>query len=130
LLWLPHYNLRLLGSDLMAGIIVTLMVIPQSIAYALLAGLPAVVGLYASLLPAIAYALLGTSRTLAVGPVAIIGLMTGAALSRVAVPGTQEYLQAAWHLSLLSGGMLVAMGVLRMGFFSNFLSHPVIGGFL
>lgn len=130
LLWLPHYNRRLLGSDLMAGIIVTLMVIPQSMAYALLAGLPAVVGLYASLLPAIAYALLGTSRTLAVGPVAIIGLMTGAALSRVAVPGTQEYLQAAWHLSLLSGGMLVAMGVLRMGFFSNFLSHPVIGGFL
>lgn len=130
LLWLPHYNRRLLGSDLMAGVIVTLMVIPQSMAYAMLAGLPAVVGLYASLLPAIAYALLGTSRTLAVGPVAIIGLMTGAALSRIAVPGSQEYLEAAWHLSLLSGGMLVVMGVLRMGFFANFLSHPVIGGFL
>jgi SulP family sulfate permease len=130
LLWLPHYNRRLLGSDLMAGVIVTLMVIPQSMAYAMLAGLPAVVGLYASLLPAVAYALLGTSRTLAVGPVAIIGLMTGAALSRIAVPGTQEYLQAAWHLSLLSGGMLVVMGALRMGFFTNFLSHPVIGGFL
>lgn len=130
LLWLPHYNRRLLSSDLMAGVIVTLMVIPQSMAYAILAGLPAVVGLYASLLPAIVYALLGTSRTLAVGPVAIIGLMTGAALSRVAVPGTQEYLQAAWHLSLLSGGMLVIMGALRMGFFANFLSHPVIGGFL
>lgn len=114
----------------MAGVIVTLMVIPQSMAYAILAGLPAVVGLYASILPAIVYALLGTSRTLAIGPVAIIGLMTGAALSRVAVPGTQEYLQAAWHLSLLSGGMLVIMGALRMGFFANFLSHPVIGGFL
>lgn len=130
LLWLPHYNTRLLGSDLMAGVIVTLMVIPQSMAYAMLAGLPAVVGLYASLLPAIAYTLLGTSRTLAVGPVAIIGLMTGAALSRVADPGTQAYLEAAWHLSLLSGAMLMVMGVLRMGFFTNFLSHPVIGGFL
>lgn len=130
LLWLPHYNRRLLSSDLMAGVIVTLMVIPQSMAYAMLAGLPAVVGLYASVLPAIFYALLGTSRTLAVGPVAIIGLMTGAALSRVADPGTQQYIEAAWHLSLLSGGMLVIMGALRMGFFANFLSHPVIGGFL
>ncbi|HSP57745.1 MAG TPA: sulfate permease [Halomonas sp.] len=130
LTWLPHYNRRLGGADLLAGIIVTIMVIPQSLAYALLAGLPAVVGLYASILPLVAYALLGTSRTLAVGPVAIIALMTGVALGGVAAPGSPEYLQAALVLSLLSGGMLTLMGLLRMGFFTNFLSHPVIAGFL
>ncbi|MFC7367985.1 MULTISPECIES: SulP family inorganic anion transporter [Vreelandella] len=130
LTWLPHYHKRLLGADVLAGLIVTVMVIPQSLAYALLAGLPAVVGLYASILPQLMYTLLGTSRTLAVGPVAIIALMTGAALSSVAAPGSPDYLQAALVLSLLSGGILVAMGALRMGFFSNFLSHPVISGFL
>ncbi len=128
--WLPHYHKRLLGADLLAGLIVTVMVIPQSLAYALLAGLPAVVGLYASILPQLLYTFLGTSRTLAVGQVAIIALMTGAALSSVAAPGTPEYLQAALVLSLLSGTILVAMGALKMGFFSNFLSHPVISGFL
>ena len=128
--WLPHYHKRLLGADLLAGLIVTVMVIPQSLAYALLAGLPAVVGLYASILPQLLYTFLGTSRTLAVGPVAIIALMTGAALSSVAAPGTPEYLQAALVLSLLSGAILVAMGALKMGFFSNYLSHPVISGFL
>ena len=121
--WLPHYHKRLLGADLLAGLIVTVMVIPQSLAYALLAGLPAVVGLYASILPQLLYTFLGTSRTLAVGPVAIIALMTGAALSSVAAPGTPEYLQAALVLSLLSGAILVAMGALKMGFFSNFLSN-------
>ncbi|MDI5984814.1 sulfate permease [Halomonas sp. M4R5S39] len=130
LTWLPHYNRRLCGADLLAGIIVTIMVIPQSLAYAILAGLPAVVGLYASILPLLAYTLLGTSSTLAVGPVAIIALMTGAALAGVATPGSPEYLQAALVLSLLSGGMLTLMGLMRMGFFTNFLSHPVIAGFL
>ncbi len=130
LTWLPHYNRRLCGADLLAGMIVTIMVIPQSLAYAILAGLPAVVGLYASILPLLAYTLLGTSSTLAVGPVAIIALMTGAALTGVAAPGTPEYLQAALVLSLLSGGMLTLMGLLRLGFFTNFLSHPVIAGFL
>ncbi|MBR9906386.1 MAG: sodium-independent anion transporter, partial [Gammaproteobacteria bacterium] len=130
LTWLPHYHKRLFGADLLAGLIVTVMVIPQSLAYSLLAGLPAVVGLYASILPQLVYTLFGTSKTLAVGPVAIIALMTGAALSSVAVTGTETYLQAALILSLLSGGMLVIMGLLKMGFFSNFLSHPVISGFL
>ncbi|APE32163.1 sodium-independent anion transporter [Halomonas aestuarii] len=130
LTWLPHYTRRLAGADLLAGVIVTVMVIPQSLAYALLAGLPAVVGLYASILPLLAYTLLGTSRTLAVGPVAIIALMTGAALSGVATPGSPEYVQAALVLSLLSGLMLTVMGLLRLGFFANFLSHPVIAGFL
>lgn len=130
LTWLPHYHKRLLGADLLAGLIVTVMVIPQSLAYALLAGLPAVVGLYASILPQLLYTLFGTSKTLAVGPVAIIALMTGAALSSVATPGSDAYLQAALVLSLLSGVILVVMGALKMGFFSNFLSHPVISGFL
>lgn len=130
LAWLPHYSPRLCGSDLLAGVIVTVMVIPQSLAYAILAGLPAVVGLYASLLPAVAYAMLGTSRSLAVGPVAIIALMTGAALSNVATQGTSAYVEAALVLALLSGLMLTLMGFLRLGFFANFLSHPVIGGFL
>lgn len=114
--WLPYYHKRLLGADLLAGLIVTVMVIPQSLAYALLAGLPAVVGLYASILPQLVYTLFGTSRTLAIGPVAIIALMTGAALSAVATPGSDAYLQAALVLSLLSGVMLVAMGLLKMGF--------------
>lgn len=130
LAWLPHYQARLFGADLLAGVIVTVMVIPQSLAYALLAGLPAVVGLYASILPQLVYAFFGTSRTLAVGPVAIVALMAGAALSQIAVPGSAEYLEAALALTLLSGAILVVMGMLRMGFFSNFLSHPVISGFL
>jgi SulP family sulfate permease len=130
LAWLPHYHRRLLAADALAGLIVTAMVIPQSLAYALLAGLPAVVGLYASILPQLFYTLFGTSRTLAIGPVAIIALMTGAALSSVAATGSAEYLQAALVLALLSGAILVIMGLLKMGFFSNFLSHPVISGFL
>ncbi|EPC04488.1 sulfate:proton symporter [Litchfieldella anticariensis FP35 = DSM 16096] len=130
LTWLPHYTLRLFGADLLAGVIVTIMVIPQSLAYAILAGLPAVVGLYASLLPLLAYTLFGTSRTLAVGPVAILALMTGAALVNVATPGSTAYLEAATALALLSGLMLAAMGLMKLGFFANFLSHPVISGFL
>lgn len=130
LTWLPHYHRGLFGADFLAGIIVTVMVIPQSLAYAILAGLPAVVGLYASILPQLIYCLFGTSRTLAVGPVAIVALMTGAALSAVAAPGSPEYLQAALVLSLLSGAMLTVMGLMKLGFFSNFLSHPVISGFL
>lgn len=128
--WLPHYHRRLLGADALAGVIVTMMVIPQSLAYALLAGLPAVVGLYASILPQLVYTLFGTSRTLAIGPVAIIALMTAAALSQVAMPGTAAYVEAALVLAVLSGVILVIMGLLKMGFFSNFLSHPVISGFL
>ncbi|QJQ96248.1 MULTISPECIES: SulP family inorganic anion transporter [Halomonadaceae] len=128
--WLPHYTPRLFGADILAGIIVTIMVIPQSLAYAILAGLPAVVGLYASILPQLVYCLFGTSRTLAVGPVAILALMAGAALSGVATPGTPGYLEAALVLSLISGLMLTLMGLLKLGFFANFLSHPVISGFL
>ena len=89
--WGRTYNREVLTSDLMAAVIVTIMLIPQSLAYAMLAGLPPVVGLYASILPLVAYALFGTSRTLAVGPVAVISLMTASAAGAVAAPGTAEY---------------------------------------
>ncbi|MCE3025843.1 SulP family inorganic anion transporter [Salinicola sp. DM10] len=128
--WLPYYNRHLLGEDLIAAVIVTLMVIPQALAYAILAGLPAVAGLYASMLPLIAYTLFGTSRTLAVGPMAIVSLMTAAALSPLFVPGSVAYSQGAVTLALLSGLILALMGLLRLGFFANFLSHPVVSGLL
>lgn len=106
------------------------MLVPQSLAYAMLAGLPPQVGLYASILPLVAYALFGTSRTLAVGPVAVISLMTAAAVGAVAERGTEAYLQAAVTLALLSGLVLLAMAALRLGFLANLLSHPVISGFI
>ncbi|EHK53282.1 sulfate permease [Mesorhizobium alhagi CCNWXJ12-2] len=120
----------MLTSDLVAAAIVTIMLIPQSLAYAMLAGLPAEVGLYASILPLIAYAIFGTSRTLAVGPVAVVSLMTASSIGTIAAQGTPDYLTAAALLALISGAMLMAMGLLRMGFMANFLSHPVISGFI
>ncbi|MCL6250442.1 sulfate permease [Altererythrobacter sp. KTW20L] len=128
--WGRGYNRTVLTSDLVAAIIVTIMLIPQSLAYAMLAGLPPEVGLYASILPIMAYALFGTSRTLAVGPVAVISLMTLTAASSVAAPGSAEFIAAALILALLSGLMLIAMGVLRLGFLANLLSHPVVSGFI
>ena len=107
-----------------------MMLIPQSLAYAQLAGLPAQVGLYASIAPLLLYAIFGTSRTLAVGPVAVGSLMTAAAVAPLAARGTPEYLGAAIALALISGLMLVVMGLLRLGFLANFLSHPVIAGFI
>ncbi|OYU30970.1 MAG: sodium-independent anion transporter [Comamonadaceae bacterium PBBC2] len=128
--WLRHYQKAWLAGDLTAGLIVTVMLIPQSLAYALLAGLPPEVGLYASILPIIAYALLGSSMTLAVGPVAVASLMTASALQPFAAAGTVEYTALAVQLSLLSGVMLLAFGALRLGFLAYFLSHPVISGFI
>ncbi|VAW03781.1 Sulfate permease [hydrothermal vent metagenome] len=128
--WGSRYNRSVLTSDLVAAIIVTIMLIPQSLAYALLAGLPPVVGLYASILPLVVYAIFGTSRTLAVGPVAVVSLMTAAAAGGIAAAGTPEYLGAAIALALLSGLMLLAMGIFRLGFLANLLSHPVISGFI
>jgi SulP family sulfate permease len=128
--WGRIYDRPALTSDLMAAVIVTIMLIPQSLAYAMLAGLPPVVGLYASILPLFAYALLGTSRTLAVGPVAVVSLMTASAVGAVAIPGTAEYWEAAVTLAALSGVMLVVLGLLRLGFLANLLSHPVISGFI
>ncbi len=128
--WGRTYNGDALSSDMMAAIIVTIMLIPQSLAYALLAGLPPVVGLYASILPLVAYAVFGTSRTLAVGPVAVVSLMTASAAGAVAAQGSAQYLEAAITLAALSGVMLFVLGVLRMGFLANLLSHPVISGFI
>lgn len=128
--WAPSYDKRKLTSDLLAAGIVSVMLIPQSLAYALLAGLPPVVGLYASMLPLVAYALLGTSRTLAVGPVAVVSLLTATAAGEVAAPGSSDYLAAAIALAVMSGLILLAMGSLRLGFLANLLSHPVISGFI
>jgi len=128
--WLRTYNKGTLTSDMVAALIVTIMLIPQSLAYALLAGLPAEVGLYASILPLVAYAIFGTSRTLAVGPVAVVSLMTAAAVGNLALQGTAEYITAAIALAFISGLMLILMGILRLGMLANFLSHPVISGFI
>lgn len=130
LVWSRTYDRATLTSDLIAAVIVTIMLIPQSLAYALLAGLPPEVGLYASIAPLLIYAIFGTSRTLAVGPVAVASLMTAAAVGQLAQQGTPEYLAAAITLAFLSGLMLTVMGLLRLGFLANFLSHPVISGFI
>ena len=128
--WGRHYTRATLVSDGVAALIVTIMLIPQSLAYAMLAGLPPEVGLYASVAPLILYAIFGTSRVLAVGPVAVVSLMTAAAIGEHAVAGSQAYWAVAITLAFLSGAMLLLMGVLRMGFLANFLSHPVISGFI
>lgn len=128
--WGRAYNRHTLTSDAVAALIVTIMLIPQSLAYAMLAGLPPEVGLYASVAPLLAYAVFGSSRVLAVGPVAVVSLMTAAAIGTHAVPGSPQYWAAAMTLALLSGLMLTLMGVLRLGFLANFLSHPVISGFI
>jgi SulP family sulfate permease len=128
--WVRGYHRGVLASDSLAAVIVTIMLIPQSLAYALLAGLPAEMGLYASILPLVAYALLGTSRTLSVGPVAVVSLMTATAVGKVAQSGSADYISAAIAMAMLSGLMLIVMGVLRFGFLANFLSHPVVSGFI
>ncbi len=130
LTWGAEYSRRTFANDLIVAAIVTIMLIPQSLAYALLAGLPPQVGLYASMAPLVLYAIFGTSRTLAVGPVAVASLMTAAAAGTVAAQGTPEYLGATIALAAISGLLLVAMGLLRLGFLANFLSHPVISGFI
>ncbi|MDF1608741.1 sulfate permease [Hoeflea sp. YIM 152468] len=128
--WGRRYDRDALGNDLVAAVIVTIMLIPQSLAYALLAGLPAETGIYASIAPIILYAIFGTSRALAVGPVAVVSLMTAAAIGKLAEPGSPELLVAAVTLAFLSGVFLILLGVFRLGFLANFLSHPVIAGFI
>ncbi len=128
--WLRNYPREKLGTDLAAGLIVTVLVIPQSLAYALLAGLPPQVGLYVSIFPVIAYALLGSSMVQAVGPVAITAIMTYAVLSPLAAPGSVAYVALAAALSLISGAMLLLCGAMRLGFLAQLLSRPVISGFV
>lgn len=128
--WTRGYNRATLSSDLVAAVIVTLMLIPQSLAYAALAGLPPQVGLYASIAPLLLYAVLGSSRVLAVGPVAVVSLMTATAIGDLAQASSPGYWTLAITLAFLSGAMLLLMGLLRLGFLANFLSHPVISGFI
>lgn len=128
--WGSRYRRETLTSDLGAALIVTVMLIPQSLAYALLAGLPPEVGLYASVAPLVFYAIFGTSRVLAVGPVAVVSLMTAAAIGEHASSGAPQYWAFAITLAFMSGLILLLMGLMRLGFLANFLSHPVISGFI
>ncbi|QFQ88686.1 sulfate permease [Paracoccus kondratievae] len=128
--WGRTYDRTAFSNDMIAAVIVTIMLIPQSLAYALLAGLPAQAGIYASIAPIILYAIFGTSRALAVGPVAVVSLLAASAVGQVADQGTAGYAVAALTLAFLSGGFLVLLGVFRLGFLANFLSHPVIAGFI
>ncbi len=128
--WGRRYDRATFTGDMVAAVIVTVMLIPQSLAYALLAGMPPEAGIYASIAPIVLYAIFGTSRALAVGPVAVVSLMTAAAVGNVADSGTAGYVVAALTLAFLSGVMLLALGVFRLGFLANFLSHPVIAGFI
>ena len=127
--WLPNYDKKDFAGDFTAGLTVAIMLIPQGIAYAMLAGLPPVMGLYASTIPLIIYALFGTSRHLGVGPIAVISLLVLTGVSPLAQPGTAEYVSLVILLTLMVGVIQLAMGVFRLGFMVNFLSHAVISGF-
>ncbi|MFT7128630.1 MAG: SulP family sulfate permease [Gammaproteobacteria bacterium] len=128
--WLRNYTGSEAAADGLAAVIVTVMLIPQSLAYAMLAGLPAEFGLYASMLPLVAYALLGSSSSLAVGPVAITSLMTAAVVGEIAQSGSEQYIEAAILLAAICGLVLLLMGLLRLGWIANLLSHSVVSGFI
>ncbi|NHZ33583.1 SulP family inorganic anion transporter [Massilia rubra] len=127
--WVRNYRRASLAGDISAGIVVALMMIPQGMAYALVAGLPPVAGIYASILPPILYAIFGSSMTQSVGPMAIISLMTAAALAPLAAPGSGLYIVLAAQLALASGAVLLLCGLLRLGYVANFFSRPVMSGF-
>ncbi|TCT20019.1 SulP family sulfate permease [Melghiribacillus thermohalophilus] len=127
--WLSHYHKNDLRGDLSAGLIVAVMLIPQGMAYAMLAGLPPEIGLYASTIPLIIYALFGSSRQLAVGPVAMVSLLVFTGVSQLAEPQTEEFVSYALLLALMVGVIQFALGIFRLGFLVNFLSHAVISGF-
>lgn len=127
--WLPTYKKSQFRGDLFAGITVATVLIPQGIAYALIAGLPPIYGLYSALIPQIVYAIFGTSRQVAVGPVATDSLIVAAGVSTIALAGSESYITIAIFLSLFIGVIQFLMGVFRLGFIVNFLSRPVITGF-
>lgn len=126
---LERYRREDFGSDLVAGIITAILLIPQAMAYSQLAGLPPQVGLYASMLPPVLYAVFGSSRSLAVGPVAVASLMLANVLGSLWAAGSAEYLAGAILVSFIVGLLLTAMGLARLGVIANFLSHPVLSGF-
>ena len=128
--WLKNYQRAQLNGDLLAGIIVAVVLVPQSMAYGMLAGLPPEVALYSSVLPLILYAIFGSSRTLAVGPVGLMSLMTGATIIELDIVQANEIVSAAHTLALLIGIILLLMRILKLGAVINFLSHPVISGFV
>ena len=127
--WLSNYKKSDLRGDLSAGLTVGVMLIPQGMAYAMIAGLPPIYGLYASTLPILLYSVFGTSRQLAVGPVAMVSLLTAASVGVLAEGGTEMYILMAVTLALLVGAIQFLLGIFRLGFLVNFLSHPVISGF-
>ncbi|MGM0547403.1 MAG: SulP family inorganic anion transporter [Bacteroidota bacterium] len=127
--WIKNYSSSHLKGDLNAGITVGIMLIPQGMAYAVLAGLPPIYGLYASIVPLIIYAVFGTSRQLAVGPVAMVSLLVVAGVGEVAEVGSDRFIQLAIMTAMGVGVFQLLMGVFRMGFLVNFLSHPVLSGF-
>ncbi len=127
--WLPRLSRADIKGDLIAGLTTAVMLIPQAMAYAMLAGLPPIVGLYASVIPLVLYAVFGSSRQLAVGPVAMVSLLVAAAVSPLAGGEPALYLSLSVLLALMVGVLQLSMGVLRMGFLTNFLSHPVLSGF-
>jgi Sulfate permease and related transporters (MFS superfamily) len=127
--WLRHYRREHLPSDVVAGIVTAIMLIPQSMAYAQLAGLPPQIGLYASVAPLVVYALLGTSGQLSVGPVAITSLLVFNGVSTLADPGSERYLQLVLLLAFIVGVIKLTLGILRLGAILNFISHPVLTAF-
>ncbi len=130
LTWLPNYNKKHLQGDIIAGLVVSIMLIPQGMAYAMLAGLPPQIGLYAAILPLFLYAIFGSSRSLAVGPVAIVSLMVATTLGQMGIAQqSPEYVMMAILLAFLSGTVLLVAGIFKLGVLSNFISHPVIAGF-
>ena len=127
--WLQDYSTTKLKGDIFAGLTVGVLLIPQSMAYALIAGLPVIYGLYASLAPQIMYALFGSSRQLSVGPTAMDSLLIASGLGILAVIGSQEYIQLAIILTLMVGIIQTFLGFMRMGFITQLLSKPIISGF-
>lgn len=127
--WLPRYTKKEWLGDLQAGLTVGVMLVPQGMAYGLLAGLPPIYGLYAGIMPLFLYAFFGSSRHLSVGPVALVSLLVLAGVGQLAEPGTEMFVSLAIATALLAGVIQVVLGVLRLGFLINFLSHPVISGF-
>ncbi len=127
--WLPNYDKRWLKGDISAGLTVGVMLVPQGIAYAMIAGLPPIYGLYTALIPQIIYAIFGTSRQLSVGPVAMDSLIVASGVVALAEIGTEHFIEFAILLAFMMGVLQVAFGILRLGFLVNFLSKPVISGF-
>ncbi len=127
--WLPNYKKNQLKGDIVAGITVATVLIPQGIAYALIAGLPPIYGLYSALIPQIVYAIFGSSRQVAIGPVAMDSLIVAAGVSTIALAGSESYIAIAIFLAFLVGAIQLLMGIFRLGFIVNFLSKPVITGF-